>query len=164
MPGAPGCTKDCASADKVAPKLSFRAPSRRTLKALLKSGITLRVKCNEACKISGVLDLRVTVRTKSKGKRVRKLRVYVVGRSKTASTSQANKAVTIRVKLTLLGQEAAAPCQAEAGAAHADGARRGRQQALGGAHHQGPQALASQPASRPSSSTARTSAGGATMT
>ena len=104
VPAAPGSGPG-AGGDKTAPKLSFRAPSHRTLKALLKSGITLRVKCNEACKISGVLDLRVTIRTKSKGKRVRRIKVYVVGRSKTASASKADRAVTIRVKLTSSGKK-----------------------------------------------------------
>jgi LmbE family N-acetylglucosaminyl deacetylase/chitodextrinase len=85
--------------DLIAPRISIRRPARRTLAQLRADGLTLKVRCSEACTLSGALDLLVTFTAKN-GKR--KVNAHVLGRSKPVSLGAAG-AVTLRIKLSPAG-------------------------------------------------------------
>ena len=88
------------TADLIAPTITIRRPGRKTIGELLANGLTLKVRCSEACTLTGRLDLLVTVRAKS-GKR--KIKAHVLGRSARVSLAQAG-AVRVTIKLSSAGR------------------------------------------------------------
>jgi hypothetical protein len=86
--------------DRTAPTTTIRFSSRRGYRALLDSGVSVRVRCSETCRLTGVLDLSITV---SSGK-TKRTKTYVLGRSSAGSTIPASTYVTVRIKLSKAGR------------------------------------------------------------
>ncbi len=73
--GTGGTGGSGSAKDTTAPKITFKMSSRAKYRTLLSSGLTLKVRCSEACRLTGVLDITVRV-SGGKGK---KSKTYVLG-------------------------------------------------------------------------------------
>ena len=88
-------------ADLIAPSISIRRPGRRTIAALLADGLTLKVRCSEACTLTGKLELLVTFIARN-GKRT--MSAHLLGRSTTVTLTKAG-AVKLTIKLSGAGRK-----------------------------------------------------------